>query len=283
MRFEGFSTENGRLAKTVATAADTLLRDVTQSLEQRLAARGGHLAGDHRTPPVYFAALTGIWRDESEYSNMLYHLRDGLIRSKKLLIYIENELKPPTAAEIARVSDPGFEMDIDGDELRTALVGEALSELRRQPSPPPFTEAGLRDEREVRLLSWLSRCVSHPDYKKSMPEIPALLYYGLIGERETEFLHFCSNVGMDVLYISSDLSAAAFLRKNNPGGRMQVISLPYSKPVFPYPDKPVKAKFATSAYIAEREIDAVLYGGDVMFKDFQFSKNCARTLKTTYE
>lgn len=64
---------------------------------------------------------------------------------------------------------------------------------------------------------------------------------------------------------------------------MQIFELENSKPVMPYPDKEVRTKVATVAYNAERELDTVLYGGDTMFRDFQFSDMEAAVLKTTYD
>ncbi|MCL2055239.1 MAG: YceG family protein [Oscillospiraceae bacterium] len=266
MKFEGFSTEDRRFVQTVSTSAETLLSDVSEDHGARLASRGGHFTKEQMLP-VYFAALVGLNRDEAEYNNMLFNLRDSLIRSPKLLLYMENELRPPFESEILQINRPNFQLKLEGDEMRTELAIKALEEFGSK----------------IHLTAWLLRCVSHPDYKRSVSQIPILLYYGNIGENELEFLHFMSRIGMDVLYVSSERSSMGVLRKNNLEGRMQIFELPFSKSVAPYPEKPVKAKFATHAYKAERELDTVLYDNAAVFRDFQYEKNHARTLKTTYE
>jgi hypothetical protein len=43
----------------------------------------------------------------------------------------------------------------------------------------------------------------------------------------------------------------------------------------------MKVKVATEAYRAERQLDEYLYGGDTFFRDFQFTRIHALTLKTT--
>ena len=53
--------------------------------------------------------------------------------------------------------------------------------------------------------------------------------------------------------------------------------------VQPFPQKLVKAKVATVAYSAERELDTMLYGDNTIFRAFQFSDMQSMTLKTTYE
>lgn len=64
---------------------------------------------------------------------------------------------------------------------------------------------------------------------------------------------------------------------------MQVFELARSGQVEPYPDKQVKAKLATTAYNASRELNNILYNNDTFFRDFQFSDMQSLTLKTTYD
>ena len=92
-----------------------------------------------------------------------------------------------------------------------------------------------------------------------------------------------SRLGIDVLYICSNLTGLTALKQNNLEGRMQIFELPCSLPVTPYPDKLVKAKLATVAYNASRELDNILYNSNTIFRDFQFSDMQSLTLKTTYD
>ena len=103
MIFEGFSTENKKLVQTISTSAETVAADILESHSERLASRGGHFTADQLIP-VYFAAILGIPMDKDEqanFHNMLYKLREDLIKSPKLLLYIEHELKPPTPEELS--------------------------------------------------------------------------------------------------------------------------------------------------------------------------------------
>lgn len=88
MIFEGFSTENKRLVQNITTSAQTLNKDIFESHSQRLASRGGHFTADQLIP-VYFAALMGVpteRNDRSKFNNMLFQLREDLIKSPKLLL-----------------------------------------------------------------------------------------------------------------------------------------------------------------------------------------------------
>ncbi|MCM1330367.1 MAG: YceG family protein [Ruminococcus sp.] len=288
INFEGFSTENKRLVQTITTTAETIQTDILETHSERLASRGGHFTAEQLIP-VYFAAILGVPMDRDEqanFRNMLYNLREDLIKSPKLLLYIENELKPPSPEELA-VFD-GIDrtdmlaslcgiINIPGDEVRTRLAKEVLPEFVGKLNGETLLAAA------EPLIVWLNRCLNSEIYRNSHTEIPILLYYGNVSPGVVQFLHFMSRLGFDVLYICGNMSMLPTLKRNNTEGRMQIFELPKSEADLPYPDKPVKTKLATAAYSASRDLNKILYGGDTFFKDFQFSDMEAVTLKTTYE
>lgn len=291
MIFEGFSTENKKLVQTVTTTADTLDKDIFETHAERLSSRGGHFT-ESQLIPVYFAALLGIPADDDQkanFRNMLFRLREELISCPKLLIYMEHEVKPPSEEELAPFRDLDTSdsealleklrgmISIEGDELRTDLAREILPLFVRSMSG----EAMLNTAET--LIVWLNRCVNSDMYRSNRAEIPLLMYYGNIAPMAVQFLHFMSRLGFDALYICSNLSMLQSLKRNNLEGRMQIFELARSGQVEPYPDKQVKAKLATVAYNASRELNNILYNNDTFFRDFQFSDMQSLTLKTTYD
>ncbi len=287
------SSENRKLVQTVSTSAMTFAQDLLETHDARLSSRGGHFTREQLIP-VYFAAILGVpdSSDEAEYRNTLFTFREELIKSDKFLMYFENSRKKPTDEELAYFyavnKDDTSEMrddfaaliNIQGDKVRTELAKKVYLYVTDKMT------SGTADklyEYSTMILTWMFRCVNSDYYRNNLNEIPVILYYGCIDERELEFLHFMSQIGIDVIYISSDKSVFNMLRINNFEGRMQVFDFAVSKDFFPYPDKIVKTKFATMAYSAKREIDSVFYDDTAMFKDFQYSKMHTRTLKTTYE
>ncbi len=291
MIFEGFSTENNKLVKTVHTTEDGFAKDIFISHSERLAALGGTSNPDELIP-VYFVSLLGAPAEDDEqagFHNMLYNLREDLIKCPKLLMYTENELKAPTPEELSVFDGINCSseetllngltglINIEGDELRTKLAREELPKLIGSGS----TEAMLETAKP--LLVWLNRCVNSDAYKNNHDEIPILMYYGGITPAAVTFLHLMSRTGIDVLHICSNLSCLTTIKKNNLEGRMQVFELPCSLPVKPYPDKAVKTKLATVAYNASKELDEILYSSNTIFRDFQFSDMQSLTLKTTYD
>ncbi len=293
MRFEGFSTENRRLVQTISTSAGTLSKDIFETHDNRLLSRGGHFTAGQMLP-VYFAALLGVpsESDFAEYHNMLYELRENLIRCPKIFLYIENHLSEPSQKEISLFNvvskDDTHEMQDDfaslikiyGDDIRSELACSVYRE---------FTERMLSGspvrlyEYSVSLITWLNRCVLIEAYKNRNDEIPVVMYYGEINEAELDFLHFLSHIGMDVIYICCDKSCMNMLKMNNKEGRMQIFDDAFSKQGMIYPVKSVKTKYKTAAYSASRELDTVLYDGSAVFRDFQYSNLEARTLKTTFD
>ncbi len=295
MIFEGFSTENKKLVQTITTSAETLSKDIIESHADRLSSRGGHFTEDQLIP-VYFAALIGEPMEESsqaEYHNMLYTLRDELIRSSKLLFYIEYEMKLPDSTELSRFE--GIDAS-DREKLLETLIdkindirsdmGDVRNDLAKE-TLPMFLN-GLDGEKMLEtartLIIRMERCFSSKAFAEhGWQEIPVLLYYGGIDHDTLMFLHFMSRLGIDVLYICSSKAPLPLISKNNLEGRMQIFELSGSSPVAPYPDKLVRTKFSTVAYNASKELDGILYSGDTMFRDFQFDDMQSITLNTTYD
>lgn len=291
MIFEGFSTENKKLVQTVTTSAEALSKDIFESHSERLASRGGHFT-EKELIPVYFTALLGTpagTDQQAAFHNMLYNLREDLIKSPKLLLYIEHELKAPTPDELslfdgidtsdneALLNALTEKINIPSDEVRTKLAKETLPLFVGKMSGNAMLETAQT------LITWMNRCLCSEAYSTNHFEIPVLLYYGGITPAAVQFLHFMSRLGIDVLYICSSKTPLSVLSRNNLEGRMQIFELMESVPVSQYPDKPVKAKLATAAYNASKELDNILYNGDAIFRDFQFTDMQSLTLKTTYD
>lgn len=294
MKFEGFSTENRHISRILSTSAETVINDIVKSKQDRMLACGASIT-ESDILPVYFAALIGFPNDDNEtaFNNSLYYMREKIIASPKLLIFIQNELKLPLPKEMSyfdavtrgnpdeEINDFAQLININGDKLRSDEAKRVFAELAE-----PFKQ--LSDDElfsfGARMITWLNRCVmSKAYYDACTVEIPALIYYGSIGKNELLFLHFISRIGIDVLLICTNKNVLPLLNTENPESRMQIFELMQSKSIYPFPEKVEKMKHATVAYNAERELDTFLYGDTTIFRDFQFQKLQALTLKTTYE
>jgi hypothetical protein len=278
---------------TLQTTAEKLPADVLKTRSDRLADIGDY-SGSSGAVPVFFAALIGTPGGnnadaEAVYRNTIFTLRESLIKSPKFLLYMENVLKNPTPDELSGFADVTQEnrektlaeisakIKINGDKYREELAKKAIIEL---------TE-GVPDnviyDFAVKIAVWLSRCTKTSLYAASAPsEIPLLMYWGNIGADDAKFLLFMNKIGIDVIYISENKTPMSLI-KSGTKAQMQIFEMPESAAVTAFPDRLLKVKVATQSYIAERELDTFLYGGDTMFRDFQFSKMRALTLKTTFD
>lgn len=289
MNFEGFSTGN-RAVQTITADVSELIRDYSESHADRLRSRGGHFTADELIP-VYYCALVGYDNDDT-YNNLLYNLRDTLAKSPKTLVFKDSEFSNPTPAEVARFGnvDRGNKtalisgicagISVNSDPVRTEAARSAMKNILESSPDEPLSKLY---NTGIILGCRFNRVYGAADFKNKVKEIPVFLYYGKIRSAELMLLYLLSCSGMDVIFISPDKSCLQLLADENRNSRMQIFELPNSKEIMPYPEKEVKAKVATAAYSAERELDTLLYGGDTMFRDFQFSDMEATTLKTTYD
>ena len=280
----------GKVQRLSTTAAG-IFEDFMVDRRTRVVKSGGVFTEDG-VIPVYCAALIGF-DDEAVYSNMLLKFKEGFAGSKKQLIFIEKPLANPTADEIKllgsvtrnstsdMIDDLALRIKLNGDPVRTAL---AQTELRKLLNELYTGNQTVTFNYGSKLISWLYRCTQARKYAVQYEDIPVILYYGAISQSELYFLNFMSRCGFDVIYITPDKQLLDLVIDRNQGGRMQIFQLPQSRESGSYPDKPVKMKMATVAYSAERELDTMLYGGDVgIFRDFQFPNSQTVTLKTTLE
>jgi hypothetical protein len=274
------------------TTAEKLPVDVLKLKSDRLADIGDY-SGSSGGVPVYFASLIGTPGGnnadaEAVYRNTLFSLRENLIKSPKFLIYMENIMRKPTPEELSGYADISraersitldnlcAKIHIKGDQMRENLAKKALFEITEG-----VDDSALFDF-AVKITIWLARCTKSEGYAAAAAEIPLLLYWGNIAADDAKFLTFMNKIGIDVIYISENKTPLPLV-KSGTKGIMQIFEMPESAAVTAFPDKLLKVKVATQSYLAERELDTFLYGGDTMFRDFQFSKMRALTLKTTFD
>ncbi len=290
--YEEFTPRTTKNVQYITTSADKLPEDIIESHFQRISSRGNHFNKSELTP-VYSAAMIG-YNEKDIYTNILYEMKNNLSKSDKLMIFVSNGFKNPDNDQVKLFSDIPRDGSLDVESMIDMLALKI--EIKNKPERTPIVRYAFIEEMKlmnasspetvfvhgVKLISWLMLCVSSDAYRMSS-EIPVIFYYGSITLTELMFLHFASRAGMDVVYINPDKSCYDMISNANAGHNMQIFELPNSMAVEPFPTKPVKAKIATVAYNAERELDTMLYSDSVFFRDFQFSKLTSMTLKTTYE
>ncbi|MGN0642790.1 MAG: YceG family protein [Huintestinicola sp.] len=262
-----------------------LSEDLLEFHSNRLYSRGGHFSADQMIP-VYFLLLAG-YADNDSYNNLLYGLREELKHSQKPFAFIDTPLDEPvpevmnmfadvdTSSPSAEISGLCSHIAVNGDSARTAIAQRALGDMLSY-CGGDVMKIGVS---LVTKFNLVANGISAANSK----EIPAIMYYGIPNRSDVLFLCYAQRCGFDVVIASPDKAVVSAVCSCQFADKLQKEEFPNSKPVMPFPTRMVKAKVATVAYNAERELDTMLYGGDTMFRDFQFTKLDSVVLKTTFE
>lgn len=277
---------SGNIAVEVITAEmDRLTEDIKEEHSVRLYSRGGHFTKDQMIP-VYFMLISG-YTDDDSYNNFLFSLRDDIKKLGRPFAFIDTPLDGPSDRDRAAfssidrtsiasvISGLCLQLHIDGSDGRTQLAQKALGDMLSASSTDVF-EIGMT---LVAKMNLISNAIGAGKYDK----IPIIMYYGIPNAADVLFMCYAQRCGFDVICISPDKAAEDSFLRCPYADKLQKIELPNAKPVSPFPQKLVKAKIATVAYNAERELDDMLYSGDTMFRNRQFGKMDSAVLKTTFD
>ena len=273
------------LVEVISADMNKLSQDLLEGHSVRLYSRGGHFSKNQMIP-VYFMLIYGCY-DNDTYNNFLYSLRDDIKKTTRPFAFIDTPLDEPSEtdklafADIDRsdsndiISGLCAGISIKGDSGRTMLAQKVLGDMLSLSRADIF-DVGMS------LVVKLNLVANSIDTGAS-DEIPMIMYYGNPTPQDVLFLCFAQRCGFDVICISPDKSCENTFLMCPFADKIQKEQLPESSAVMPFPQRMVKAKIATVAYNAERELDTMLYGSDTMFRDRQFAKMDSAVLKTTFD
>lgn len=249
------------------------------------AQRGGVL---HSLFAVWFGA-----DERAEYRNRLFHLKTALEGSVKQWLLLDQNLSAPSVEETAPfrgVDKRGARSDLI--RRLAERLAPSCGQVRRLSVQRAFAQAlecvPIQDRVRlfnygVRLACWITRCLDKLFAGKAPDETPVVVCYGSITETELPLLWVLAQAGIDVLCFFPDPSA----RDVFTGAFLPIIwtetLLKSSLPVEPFPTREERVRASTAAYNASRELDQLLYNDTGMFRDRQFTRSRAVTLRTTYD
>lgn len=271
--------------EVISADINRLSEDLLEEHSVRLYSRGGHFTASQLLP-VYFILVAGCSEPEN-YSNFIFSLRDDMKKSNRPFAFIDTPLGKPsdnwksffTNVDMSRnasvISGLCRMISLKNDPGRTYIAQKALGDILSGNAAKMFdTGLGLADK-----INTVGNAIGTGYSDK----IPLIMYYGIPTPEDVLFLCYAQRCAMDVVCISPDKKAVEAFKACPFAEKLQIEELPQSRPVTPFPTKLVKAKIATTAYNAERELDTMIYGGDTIFRDRQFSKMDSAVLKTTFD
>lgn len=285
----GMSSGMNMLVEVISADMSRLSEELAEAHSVRLYSRGGHFTKEQMIP-VYFMLIYGCSEDD-EYNNFLFGLKDDICKLRKKLnkpfAFIDSPLDEPSesdrlafsavdqSSEASIISGLCMQINIRNGLKRTGLAQKALGDMLSLSRTNIF-EIGMS---LVVKMNLIANSIDAGDSN----EIPLIMYYGIPKPEDVLFLCYAQRCGFDVICVSPDKSAEHAFAVCPFADKIQKEELPQSRRVTPFPRKMVKAKIATVAYNAERELDTMLYSGDTMFRDRQFVKMDSAVLKTTFD
>lgn len=287
-----------------------IFEDIAFPLSRRL----GYVGLPCPVLPIYFYRSIGFEGEdinaEDEFYNKLYSLDKKLANLGTGYVKFINHIPMPFNEEIDRVSNRFKRVfDKNYNENKNIIASEIVSlgilEKEKEPlmnklinssferimklylEKEPNINLGRLQNFIYKLIVWINRYYKQLFVNKGFKESPKILHYGDIKLHEVYFLIFLSGIGCDVLYVTTDEQKdKPFMELDPKEECSNLIVFEKTAPMQEFPEKERVIRKTTTAFNASRELENVLYSGDVgLFRPWQLSDYNVRpiTLRTTYD
>lgn len=230
--------------------------------------------------------------DKLLFSNDMFSFYKQLKSGQRRVCLVNGGIPAPTPEEIASIKRQnyanveqlaaGLTPNIQyppSQELQRLMVKAFLDLILEEAKEPGGTVSRLTNK-AVYLLAWLRRYQKELFANWQMPEVGVFLLFGRCATpNEALFLRLLARLPVDVLVLLPD---------GNQGCPLQdpaLLELRYeqSLPMDSFPVEPAQVRVSTAAYQAERDLDSLMYQDSGMYRNQQYGKAEAVTLRTMYE
>ncbi len=238
-----------------------------------------------------FCRIYGV-EDKVTYQNELYRFYLEIKNSGRNYLIAEEKIPLPTASEVARLNRRNYakldEMLLDMSsklrfpqniELQKLLV-KAFLDVVLEESKQPDMNLNKLTGKAIHLVCWTLRYLQALFGNWSMPLVSLFIYLGgCKNDCEVLFLKMLSKLPCDVLILVPNLNSRCMLSDK------VLFEMKYTQTLVMnvFPTENSGLQIATAAYHAERDLDEVMYSGTGIYRNFQYTKANAVTLKTMYE
>ncbi len=239
-----------------------------------------------------FFRLKGA-EDKLTYVNSLYQTYLEIKNGKRNVVVVDKELPVPDMDEIGSVRRNGARQD--RDQLLTELAGNLKSaggpELqklaRRAFLDVMLAEAGEGEtnlnrlyNKGVYLICWLKRYLPMLFSGGGTADVACFIHFGPCRkDNEALFLRLLARLPVDVLILCPNLNESCVLEDP----LLYEKAYSHSLALDSFPRAAANLRAGTSAYHAERELDTLMYRDTGMYRDRQYGRANALTLRTMYE
>ena len=230
--------------------------------------------------------------DKLLFSNDMFSFYKQLKSGQRRVCLVNGGIPAPTPEEISAIKRQNYtsvEQLAAGlvpniqyaanPELQRLMVKVFLDLVLEEAREPGCTVSRLTNK-AVYLLAWLRRYQKELFSNWQMPEVGVFLLFGRCATaNEALFLRLLAHLPVDVLVLLPDLNQGCSLRDPD------LLELRYeqSLPMECFPVEPSQVRVSTAAYQAERDLDTLMYQDSGMYRNQQYGKAEAVTLRTMYE
>lgn len=230
--------------------------------------------------------------DKLYYTEKLFKLQQELSVTRKNLLIIDNSIPSPTVEEVGQINRNLYPSPvamlaslsnnlkyISNLELQKLIIN-ALYEVIMEESKNPENNLNKLTNKTIYLVCWIKRYYAKLFSGWKEPDIGCFIFFGgCKTSSEALFLKLLSRLPLDVLVFVPDLSETCYLSDS----KLYDINYDHSLQLTQYPRDSVGMQMATAAYTAERELDSIMYNDTGIYRNRQYGKATAVTLKTSFE
>ncbi len=239
-----------------------------------------------------FCRAVGV-EEMQTYANLLYQTYDALHQAGRTVIVQDMALPDPAPQEAAAVRrENADKIDqvilgfLPNFKYPTSLTLERLMvksfvDLMLEESRREGMNLSRLNNHAVYLVCWLKKYQNILFKNWNTPEVSCFLYLGgCRNEKEAFFFRFLARLPVDILILLPDpANQKCFLEDE----LLYTVHYDSSLKLDKFPTDLSEIQLGTTAYHAERELDTLLYQDSGIYRNQQYSKASAVTLRTTLE
>nr|WP_027870907.1 YceG family protein [[Eubacterium] cellulosolvens] len=239
-----------------------------------------------------FCRVNGV-DDKLTYPGELYRLYTDLEKSNRRVVIVDGEIPVPTMEEIGSVHRKNaYErpdqliLDLSGNLIFAAnndiqmLIRKAFADTLLEASKAEGMNLHKLTNKAVYLVCWLKRYLPRLFSNRKEMEIGCFVHFGACrNDNEAALIRIIGRLPVDTLVLVPDRNETCVLTDSLLYEQNCITSMNVPK----FPKEPTDLQVGTSAYHAERELDAIMYQDTGIYRNQQYAKADAVSLKTMYE
>lgn len=239
-----------------------------------------------------YCRVNGV-EDKLTYVNDLYQFNLELSNNSRKVEIVNGEIPVPTMDEIGAVhrqnayhSQDQMLIDLSANirqfttsELQK-VINKAFLDVMLEEAKEEGMNINKLTNKGVYLICWIKRYVVKLLANWKPSDVGCFIHMGPCkNENEALFMRLMGRLPIDVLILVPNLNEKCVLEDS----LLYEQNYPGSLNVDKFPSQATDLQIGTSAYHAERELDALMYQDSGLYRSQQFGKANAITLKTMYE